>query len=112
MSKQKLASNLERGKRMFEADSTVERITDDLYEVPSESRVGKIHQVIPSLKVCTCENFQRYGEPCKHFYLVQFVRAAAIKTMLAENQVKALSKIAPTGIVGEEKKKYKIGVIQ
>ena len=36
MSKQKLASNLERGKRMFEADSTVERITDDLYEVPSE----------------------------------------------------------------------------
>jgi hypothetical protein len=93
MSKQvttKKLTNLERGKRMFEAGVKVERINDNLYKVPSESRPGVFHEVIPYLNVCSCENFERYAEPCKHFYLVQFIR---LKEMLPDSQVKALSKV-------------------
>ncbi len=97
MSKQvtaKKLSNFEKGKRMFLAGCKVEKVNDNLYKVPSESRPGVVHEVIPYLKVCSCENFERCCEPCKHFYLVQFVRAAAIKTMLSDYQIKAISKVA------------------
>jgi hypothetical protein len=83
----------EKGRRIFEKGG-IKKVNDNLYKVPSETRPGKYHEVIPYLNVCSCENFEREAEPCKHCFAVQFEREAEIQKIISERVNKAISKIA------------------
>ena len=51
--------------QLFQAGA-VSKIRDDLYHVKSQNNPSVEYEVIPSMNVCACIDFERTGLPCKH----------------------------------------------
>jgi len=71
------------------------KVHDDAYFVKSQSdKTGKKeYEVIPSLNVCSCIDFERTGLPCKHCQAVQIYRVAQIQVAITAAKLEALSKL-------------------
>jgi SWIM zinc finger len=60
---------------LFKAGA-VSRVEDDLYHVKSQKDASIQYEVIPSMNVCTCIDFERTGRPCKHIFATQIWRTS------------------------------------
>ena len=49
------------------------KTSDDLYYVNSQENPRIAYQVIPSMNVCTCIDFERSGQACKHILATQIL---------------------------------------
>jgi SWIM zinc finger len=82
--------------QLFQAGA-VSKISDDMYHVKSQSQSQKNekkeYEVIPSLGVCTCIDFERNGLPCKHVIATQIFRMSHIAAILTAAKIQTLNKI-------------------
>ena len=61
----------------------VKRIHDDCYYVKSQNpKSREEYEVIPSMNVCSCTDFERTGQPCKHVMSVQIYRTSQIAAVV------------------------------
>ena len=60
------------------------------------------YEVIPSLNVCTCIDFERTGQVCKHCIAVQIYRTSQIAAALTAAKISALNRIGRVGEVAKE----------
>jgi hypothetical protein len=77
---------------LFKAGA-VSKISDDLYRVRSQTNESTEYEVIPSMNVCTCIDFERTGLPCKHIIATQILRTSQIAAVVTAVKIQALSKI-------------------
>jgi hypothetical protein len=77
---------------LFKAGA-VSKVSDDLYHVKSQKDPSVQYEVIPSMNVCTCIDFERRGLPCKHIIATQIYRASQIQAVVTAAKIQALSKI-------------------
>jgi hypothetical protein len=66
---------------LFQAGE-VSKVSDDLYYVKSQKDAMVEYQVMPSLGVCTCIDFERNWLPCKHIIATQIFRTSQIAAAL------------------------------
>jgi hypothetical protein len=59
----------------------------------NEKNPGVKYEVIPSINVCTCIDFERNGLPCKHIIATQIYRTSQIAATLMAAKIQALNKI-------------------
>ena|SRR5215217_7227283 len=78
--------------QLFKAGA-VSKISDDLYHVKSQKNPSIGYEVIPSMNVCSCIDFEMTGLPCKHVIAVQVFRTSQIAATLTIAKIEALSKI-------------------
>jgi hypothetical protein len=71
----------------------VSKISDDLYRVKSQKDPCREYEVIPSMNVCTCIDFERNGLTCKHIIAIQIYRTSQIAAALTAAKIQALNKI-------------------
>jgi hypothetical protein len=77
---------------LFKAGA-VSKISDDMYRVKSQKDPSKEYEVIPSMNVCTCIDFERTGQACKHIIATQIWRTSQIAAILTAAKIQALNKI-------------------
>jgi hypothetical protein len=70
-----------------------DKISDNLYHVKSEKDSSIEYEVIPSMNVCTCIDFERNGLPCKHVIAVQIYRTNQIAAVVTAAKIQALNGI-------------------
>jgi hypothetical protein len=68
-------------------------VRDDLYCVKSQKDATVEYEVIPSMNVCTCIDFERTDRPCKHIIATQLWRTSQIAAVLTAAKVEALNKV-------------------
>ena len=78
--------------QLFKAGA-VGKISDDLYHVKSQRDPSNEYEVIPSMNVCTCIDFEKMGLPCKHVIPVHIYRSSQIAAVITAAKIQALSKI-------------------
>ena len=78
--------------QLFQAGA-VSKIRDDLYHVKSQRDPTVVYEVIPSMNVCTCIDFERAGRACKHIIATQIWRTSQIAATLTAAKIQALNKI-------------------
>ena len=78
--------------QLFKAGA-VTKISDDLYHVRSQKDPSTEYEVIPSMNVCTCVDFERTGYPCKHIVATQIWRTSQIAATLTAAKIQALNRI-------------------
>jgi SWIM zinc finger len=78
--------------QLFQAGA-VSKIGDDLYHVKSQKNSGVKYEVIPSMNVCSCWDFEMIGLACKHVIAVQIYRTSQIAATLTAAKIQALNKI-------------------
>jgi hypothetical protein len=81
--------------QLFQAEA-VSKISDDLCHVKSQKNPMVEYEVIPSMNVCTCVDFERNGQACKHIIATQIFRTSQIAATLTAAKISALNK---TGMV-------------
>ena len=99
--KVKVKTNLTREDKALQLfqNGAISRINDDLYHVKSQSQnqdeknPRTEYEVIPSMNVCTCIDFERNGLTCKHIIAVQIYRTSQIAATLTAAKIQALNKI-------------------
>ena len=76
-------------------EGAVSKISDDLYYVKSQNQndSGIEYEVIPSMNVCTCMDFEITGLTCKHIIATQIYRTSQIAATLTAAKIQALGKI-------------------
>jgi hypothetical protein len=80
--------------QLFKAGA-VSKVKEDLYHVKSQSQkkdAAAEYEVIPSIGVCTCIDFERNGHACKHIIATQIFRTSQIAAVIAA-KIQALNKI-------------------
>lgn len=77
--------------QLFQAGA-VSKISDDLYHVKSQKDPSIEYEVIPSMNVCTCIDFERNGLPCKHVIATQLFRTSQLAATLTAAKIQALTK--------------------
>ena len=77
---------------LFKAGA-VSKISDDLYHVKSQADPSNEYEVIPSMNVCTCIDFEKRGLPCKHVIAVQIYRSSQIAAVVTAAKIQAVDKI-------------------
>jgi predicted nucleic acid-binding Zn finger protein len=80
----------EKALQLYKAGA-VKRIHDDCYMVRSQSKRGREYEVIPSLNVCTCTDFERKAADCKHILCVKIFRINEIQAIITTLQLEKLS---------------------
>jgi SWIM zinc finger len=78
--------------QLFQAGA-VSKISDDLYHVKSHKDPHMQYEVIPSMNVCTCVDFERTGHACKHIIATQIYRTSQIAAALTAAKIQALNKV-------------------
>jgi SWIM zinc finger len=79
--------------QLFQAGA-VSKISDDLYHVNSQKKDASVkYEVIPSMNVCTCIDFERTGRNCKHIIATQIFRTSQIAAALTAAKISALNKM-------------------
>jgi hypothetical protein len=78
--------------QLFHAGA-VSKIKDDLYRVKSQKDPSVRYEVIPSMNVCTCMDFERTGLACKHIIATQIWRTSQIAATLTAAKIQALNKM-------------------
>jgi hypothetical protein len=78
--------------QLFQAGA-VSKISDDLYHVRSQKDPMVEYEVIPSMNVCTCIDFERTGQACKHIIATQIFRTSQIAATLTAAKLSALNKM-------------------
>jgi hypothetical protein len=78
--------------QLFKAGA-VNKISDDLYHVRSQKNPSVKYEVIPSMNVCTCVDFERTGLACKHAIAVQIYRTNQIAAVVTAAKIQTLNKI-------------------
>ena len=78
--------------QLFKAGA-VSKISDDLYHVGSQKDPNLAYEVIPLIKVCTCVDFERTGQACKHVMATQIYRASQIFAVVTAVKIQALNQI-------------------
>lgn len=71
----------------------VSKLSDDLYHVKNQKNASLEYEVIPSMNVCTCIDFERNGLPCKHVIATQLFRTSQLAATLTAAKIQALNKI-------------------
>jgi SWIM zinc finger len=80
--------------QLFQAGAvSKDRISDDPYHVRSQKNPTVEYDVIPSMNVCTCIDFERTGLACKHIIATQIYRTSQIAATLTAAKIQALGKI-------------------
>ena len=59
----------------------------------SQENPSIAYQVIPSMNVCTCIDFERSGQACKHILATQIFRTREIAAATTAAKISALNKI-------------------
>jgi hypothetical protein len=75
--------------QLFQAGA-VSKISDDLYHVRSQKEANLEYEVIPSINVCTCIDFERNGQVCKHVIATQIFRTNQIAAALTAAKIQAI----------------------
>src|SRR5919199_560053 len=88
----KLTTREDRGLALFQAGA-VRKESDDLYHVKSQKDPSTEYEVIPSMNVCSCIDFEMNGLPCKHVIAVQIYRSSQIAATITAAKIEALNKI-------------------
>jgi hypothetical protein len=78
--------------QLFKAGA-VSRISDDLFYVKSQNDPGIEYEVIPSMNVCTCVDFERTGRSCKHIIAAQIFRTCQIAAALTAAKIQTPNKV-------------------
>jgi hypothetical protein len=78
--------------QLFQAGA-VSKIRDDLYHVKSQNNPSVEYEVIPSMNVCACIDFERTGLRCKHVIATHVFRTSRIAAVVMAAKVQALNKI-------------------
>jgi SWIM zinc finger len=87
-------SREEKALQLFQAGA-VKRIHDDCYMVRSQNpnpKNSREYEVIPSMNVCTCIDFERTGQNCKHAIATQLYRTSQIAAAVTAANLEAFSK--------------------
>jgi hypothetical protein len=77
---------------LFQAGA-VSKVKEDLYHVKSQKNPMVEYEVIPSMNVCTCIDFERNGHACKHIIATQIFRMSHIAAAIAAAKIQALNKM-------------------
>ena len=77
---------------LFKAGA-VSKISDDLYYVRSQKDASIEYEVIPSMNVCSCMDFERTGQACKHVIATQIYRTSQIAATITAAKIQALGKM-------------------
>jgi hypothetical protein len=87
---------------LFQAGAvSKDKISDDLYYVKSQDQKNPdlAYEVIPSMNVCTCMDFERTGLACKHIIATQVYRTSQIAATLTAAKIEALNRIGRVKVV-------------
>jgi len=88
----KLLTREDKALELFRAGA-VSRISDDLYYVKSQKDRANEYEVIPSMNVCTCIDFEMTGLPCKHVIATQIYRSSMIAAAFTAAKIQALNRM-------------------
>jgi uncharacterized Zn finger protein len=80
---------------LFQAGA-VSKVKEDLYHVKSQSQKKDAaieYEVIPSIGICTCIDFERNGHACKHIIATQIFRTSQIAATITAAKISALNKM-------------------
>jgi hypothetical protein len=77
---------------LFQAGA-VSKVKEDLYHVKSQKNPSIEYEVIASMNVRACVDFERTGLPCKHIIATQIRRTSQIAAALTAAKIEALNKI-------------------
>jgi SWIM zinc finger len=78
--------------QLFQAGAVI-KARDDLYRVKCQKDPMVEYEVIPSMNVCTCVDFERNGRHCKHIIATQIWRTSQIAATLTAAKIQELNKI-------------------
>jgi hypothetical protein len=90
----------DRALQLFQAGA-ISKISDVLYHVRSQKDASVEYEVIPSIGVCTCIDFERNGLPCKHIIATQIWRTSQIAATLTAAKIQALHKVGMVVVVAK-----------
>ena len=94
----KLMTREDKALQLFKVGA-ISRVSDDLYDVKSQKDANVEYEVIPSLNVCTCIDFERTGRLCKHIIAVQIYRTSQIAAALTAAKIQSLNKIGRVEVI-------------